>query len=107
MERTQSLLGLALFLAVAPLAFTQDGTAQPCPDVTPGTLGCQLVAWSQLQEPVPLPEPETKPAPPREQQPGQSPNSETQPQSSKPWRTSFSPVQPGAAVRPPLPMTIF
>ena|ERR1700676_1950361 len=106
MERTQWLLGLALFLAVAPLAFTQDGTAQPCPDVTPGTLGCQLVAWSQLQEPVPLPEPETKPAPPREQQPGQS-NSQTQPQSSEQRRTGVSSVQPDADPRPPLPITIF
>ena len=84
MERgTHSLLGLALFLTIAPWAFTQDGRAQPCPDVTPGTLGCELVAWSHLQEPVPLPEPETKPAPPPDQQPGQSPNSQTQPQASK------------------------
>jgi Protein of unknown function (DUF5818) len=80
---THTLLGLALFLTLAPLAFTQDGAAQPCPDVTPGTLACELVAWSHLQEPVPLPEPESKPAPPPDQQPGQSPNSQTQPQASR------------------------
>jgi Protein of unknown function (DUF5818) len=78
-----TLLGLILLLAFAPLAFSQQGSAQPCPDVTPGTLGCELVAWSHLQEPVPLPESETKPAPPPEQQPGQSPNSQTQPQASR------------------------
>ena len=76
---THTLLGLALSLALAPLAFTQDGAAQPCPDVTPGTLGCELVAWSHLQEPVPLPEPESKP----DQQPGQSPDAQTQPQASR------------------------
>jgi Protein of unknown function (DUF5818) len=78
----QTLLRLASLLAFAPLAFSQQGSAQPCPDVTPGTLGCQLVAWSRLQEPVPLPLPqnETKPAP--DQQPGQSPDSPTQTQAS-------------------------
>ena len=76
----QTLLRLASLLAFAPLAFSQQGSAQPCPDVTPGTLGCQLVAWSRLQEPVPLPQNETKPAP--DQQPGQSPDSPTQTQAS-------------------------
>ena len=68
-------LGLIWFLATAPLAFSQDGSAQPCPEVTPGTVGCQLVAWSHLQDPVPLPNPEAKP----DQQPEQS---QTQPQSA-------------------------
>ena len=77
----QTLLRLVSLLAVAPLAFSQQGRAQPCPDVTPGTLGCQLVAWSRLQDPVPLPEPETKPAP--DQQPGQSPDAPTQAQASR------------------------
>src|ERR1700722_16211372 len=79
-QATNPLIGLALFLAVATVAFSQDGAPQPCPDVT-GTLGCQLVAWSHLQEPVPLPE--SKPAPPADQQPGHSPDSQTEPQSSK------------------------
>ena len=77
-RETNTLLGLALFLAIAPFAFSQDGNPQPCPDVT-GTLGCELVAWSQLQEPVPLPEPDTRPVPPPDQQrrpqPGQSASS--------------------------------
>jgi hypothetical protein len=79
----RSLLGLALLLAFAPLAFSQGGSAQPCPDVREGSLGCQLVAWSHLQDPVPLPQPETKPAPAPDQEPGQSPDSQTQPQASK------------------------
>jgi Protein of unknown function (DUF5818) len=87
-QETNTLLGLVFFLVIAPvLAFSQDGAAQPCPDVTAGTLGCELVAWSHLQEPVPLPEPETKPVPlpdgQGDPQPGQSPNSQAQPQVSR------------------------
>jgi Protein of unknown function (DUF5818) len=85
-RETNTLLGLALFLAIAPFAFSQDGTPQPCPDVT-GTLGCELVAWSQLQEPVPLPEPDTRPVPPPDQQrrpqPGQSASSPAHPSASR------------------------
>lgn len=55
------ILGLTLFLASAPLGFSQESSAQPCPEVVPGTLGCQLVAWSHLQAPIPLPNPEAKP----------------------------------------------
>jgi len=68
-------LGLILFLATVPVAFPRDGSAQPCPEVTPGTVGCQLVAWSRLQDPVPLPNPEAKPDPQPEQ-------SQTQPESA-------------------------
>lgn len=66
---TNTLLGLALFLVLAPCALSQDGTPQPCPDVTAEALGCELIAWSHLQEPAPLPEPDTKP-------PDQQPNSQ-------------------------------
>src|SRR5208282_4870841 len=68
---THRLLGLGLFLATASLALAQDA-AQPCPDVTPNTLGCELVAWSHLQEPVPLPELQSQP----DQQTGQAPDSQ-------------------------------
>jgi hypothetical protein len=71
---TYRLLGL-LFLIIAPWAIAQDGGAQPCPAMAPDAMGCQLVAWSHLQEPVPLPE--SKPAAP-DQQPGQSPDAQTQ-----------------------------
>jgi len=73
---TVTLLGLALVTAVAPWTFSQDGGAQACPEVARDAMGCQLVAWSHLQEPVPLPESESKPAP--DQQPGQSPDAQTQ-----------------------------
>jgi len=64
---------LALFvLTLATSALPQEGSALPCPDMTSGALGCQLVAWSQLQEPVPLPEPDANKVPPQnDQQPEQ------------------------------------
>jgi hypothetical protein len=79
MRSIDKLLGLILFLATIPLGFSQDGSAQPCPDVVPGTVGCQLVAWSHLQDPVPLPNPEAKPD---QQQPEQSQSTQAQPQSA-------------------------
>jgi hypothetical protein len=78
-----TLLGLALFLTIAPWAFTQDGAVQPCPDVAPNAIGCEPVAWSRLQEPVPLPEPEAKPAPSPDQQPAPSPDSQTEPKAAR------------------------
>jgi len=69
-RETITLVVLALFLAITPLAFSQDGTPQPCPELTSQTLGCEPVAWSGLQEPepVPPPEPDPKPEPPPDQQ---------------------------------------
>jgi hypothetical protein len=83
MKQEFAWIGLAFLLVVAPLAFSQDRTSQPCPDVEPGALGCEPVAWSRLQEPMPLPEPDAKPAPPADQQTGQSSNSPAQPQTPK------------------------
>jgi hypothetical protein len=83
---TNSLVSLAFFLIVTPLAFSQSGAVQPCPDVRPGTLGCELIEWSRLQEPVPLPEPDAKPVPPKDQPdalPGRSKSSTAPPQASR------------------------
>ncbi|HSY64020.1 MAG TPA: DUF5818 domain-containing protein [Terriglobales bacterium] len=79
MRSTYKLLGLILLLASTPLGFSQDRSVQPCPEVVPGTVGCQLVAWSHLQNPVPLPNPESKPD---QQQPEQSQSTQAQPQSA-------------------------
>lgn len=80
-------VGFALFLMIAAQAFAQAGSPQPCPDATAGTLGCELIAWSGLQTPVPLPEPESKPSTPAnrrpDSQPSQSPNTQAQPQATR------------------------
>ena len=88
-----TLFGLALFLLVSSWAFSQDASPQPCPDVTRDSLGCEPVAWSRLQEPVPLPEPgSAEPgtpepgaasAPSPDQQSSQSVGSQVQPDTPK------------------------
>jgi Protein of unknown function (DUF5818) len=78
-----TLFGLALFLLVSSWAFSQDASPQPCPDVTRDSLGCEPVAWSRLQEPVPLPEPGRVPAPSPDQQSSQSAGSQVQPDTPK------------------------
>jgi hypothetical protein len=55
-----ALVKFALLLVMAPQVFAQAGSPQPCPDTTAGALGCELIAWSKLQSPVPLPEPDSK-----------------------------------------------
>jgi hypothetical protein len=71
-------IGLAFLLVTVQLTFSQDGAPQPCPepcpDMTAGTLGCELIEWSHLQEPVPLPNPDTNSAPAPDEQSAQSAN---------------------------------
>jgi Protein of unknown function (DUF5818) len=78
---------LALLLVLATQTFAQAGRPQPCPDTTAGTLGCELVAWSRLQSPVRLPEPESKRSAPSDRQcnsqNSQSPNPQAQSQASR------------------------
>jgi Protein of unknown function (DUF5818) len=91
----RTLFGLALFLLVSSWSFSQDASPQPCPDVKPDTLGCEPVAWSQLQEPVPLPEPGS--AEPGTAEPGTAPASSPDQQSDqRSAQSASSQVQPDA-----------
>jgi hypothetical protein len=51
-----SLSTIALLLLASSIGFAQQDV-QPCPDNPTGTLGCQLVAWSWLQNPEPTERP--------------------------------------------------
>ena len=51
----QVLMVSILCLAPAKPSLSQNPGRQPCPDVTAEAIGCELIAWSKLQEPVPLP----------------------------------------------------
>jgi hypothetical protein len=56
----QALTILAFWLTSAALLFSQNQLApRPCPDED--AVGCELIAWSQLQEPVPLREASSPP----------------------------------------------
>jgi len=73
MKRKTGLLATVLFfLAVCPIVSSQDLQSQPSPLLPSEILGPQLIAWSQLQkpQPVPLPLPQTA-AQKAVQQPGQ------------------------------------
>jgi Protein of unknown function (DUF5818) len=48
---------LAFWLVTTPFSFSQNKlNEQPCPDCAEEALGCELIAWSQLNEPAPLPD---------------------------------------------------
>ena len=57
MKRPASALAAWVFLTTAILCVAQGPPdRQPCPDVTAEAEGCELIAWSHLQEPIPLPQ---------------------------------------------------
>ena len=46
-----------MLLAAASIAQCQAGIQyEPCPDTTGASLGCELIAWTMLQEPSPTPD---------------------------------------------------
>lgn len=73
MKRETSLFATLVFvLSTLPLLLAQDVQIQPSPGLPADILGPQLIAWSQLQKPQPIPQP--LPAADREvQRPDQQP----------------------------------
>jgi len=67
----------AILLPVILLPFTFALAQQPAPKPTPGhtdgILGPQLIAWSELQKPQPVPQ-QPQPVPPPDTQPSQQPS---------------------------------
>jgi hypothetical protein len=87
MKRRTSLLATLLFLSVTlPLTFAQNLKSEPSPVLPSDILGPQLIAWSQVQKPQPVPQPLPPPdraaqsAQPTDQQPVQSANALAPPQ---------------------------
>jgi hypothetical protein len=59
---------LLFVLATLPLMFAQGVKTQPSPGLPSNILAPQLIAWSQLQRPQPVPQPgQTQVAPPEQQ----------------------------------------
>jgi hypothetical protein len=65
-------------LATLPLMFAQDPQTQPSPTLPSDTLGPQLIAWSQLQKPQPVPQLLLQPDRPLQQPDVQRANPPTQ-----------------------------
>jgi Protein of unknown function (DUF5818) len=55
-RETSPLATLVFLLATLPLMFAQDPRTQPSPALPSDILGPQLIAWSQLQKPQPVPQ---------------------------------------------------
>jgi hypothetical protein len=89
MKRETSLLASLIFLLVTgPLMFAQDPQTQPSPALPPDVLGPQLIAWSQLQKPQPVPQPLPPPDRPIQQPDSQSANPPAQ-QEQQPVAPTF------------------
>jgi hypothetical protein len=73
-RETSSLAAFALLTLSAPLVFSQGVQRQPSPVPPSEILGPQLIAWSQVQKPQPVPAPLPPPDRPvqSEQQTGQA-----------------------------------
>jgi Protein of unknown function (DUF5818) len=82
MRRTS--LWAASLLVFCPLLFAQQAVQQPSPQLPASVLGPQLIAWSEVQKPRPLPQPlpPPQPDPPAQSQPQQSAGSQNQQQPS-------------------------
>jgi len=55
-RETSPLATLVFLLVTLPLMFAQDPQTQPRPTLPSDILGPQLIAWSQLQKPQPVPQ---------------------------------------------------
>lgn len=93
MKRETSLLSaLAFLLVTAPLIFAQDVQSQPSPALPANILGPQLIVWSQMQKPQPVPQPLPGRAEPEpDQQPEQAnPPANVTPQPQEPAVQKFT-----------------
>ena len=79
---------VVFLLATVPLMFTQDSQTQPQPTLPPDILGPQLIAWSQLQKPQPVPQP-LPPPDGHVQQPDQQPATSSAQEDLRPVPSTF------------------
>jgi len=74
-KRETSFFTPVVFLLVSlPLLVAQDPQTKPSPALPASVLGPQLIAWSQLQKPRPVPQPLPPPNQPLPQADQQQPN---------------------------------
>ena len=86
-RETSSLAAFALLTLAAPLMFSQDLQRKASPVPPSEILGPQLIAWSQMQKPQPVPAPLPPPDRPvqSEQQSGQAvPHTSQEPAQQQP-----------------------
>jgi outer membrane biosynthesis protein TonB len=74
---------LPLICLSAACALAQSPAFKPAPGHTDGILGPQLIAWSELQKPQPVPQ-QPQPVPPPDTQPSQQPSLQNPQPDAKP-----------------------
>src|ERR1700726_1135908 len=94
-RRTCLLATLTFVLGTVSLIYAQDLKSQPRPALPTDILGPQLIAWSQLQKPQPVPQPLPPPDRPVAQPDQQPDRPEAQPanpqgQPQKPAEQTFT-----------------
>jgi hypothetical protein len=91
MKRETSLLAALLFLAGSvTLVIAQSVQSQPSPVLPSDTLGPQLIAWSQVQKPQPVPQPLPSPERPIPQTDQQAQPANPPAQSQPPAAQTFT-----------------
>jgi hypothetical protein len=60
-RETSLLLTLGLLSTIVPPLFAQDPHGRPDPVPPSNGVGAQLIVWSELQKPQPIPQPARKP----------------------------------------------
>src|SRR5271155_4181822 len=93
MKRTSLLIAAAL-AALSALAFSQQ--SQEAPALPAAIVGPQLIQWSELQKPQPIPQPVPPPEKPDQDQSGQQQPSQQQPGQTEPATSSQAQGQPSA-----------
>ena len=90
----------ATMLCLAGMAMAQESPAKPAPGISDGVLGLQLIAWSELQKPQPVPQkpeplppPDTTAEPSQQQNPAQSQPSQGSQQTQPVPETQQSTIQ--------------
>jgi hypothetical protein len=73
-RETSFLATLTFFVVTVPLFFAQDPRSQQNPAPPPEIIGAQLIAWSQLQKPQPVPQPLPPPDRPQSPDPPSQPS---------------------------------
>lgn len=102
MNRIMFAGGLILVAVLVPVAYSQE--LQPSPEVSPLDPGTQLIGWTEMQEPhpVPQPDPHTRPLPdpqPEQQKDRQNPDQANQPAPSPRQDEPTSEVFTGTIVK--------
>jgi hypothetical protein len=81
-RKTSFTAALGLISAFVPLISAQGVQSRPSPILPPDVVGPQLIAWSQVQKPQPVPQPlpnSDRPRTEREQHPAQTADQSNQP----------------------------